>query len=89
MGGAFASGKVRSMSAAGNFITCQCALFFFQVRVGDVILEVEGIWRKPNLRFCPHPYSGQPVATEAEARSRIVGIAGTNVQLQVKMSPFL
>jgi hypothetical protein len=27
--------------------------------------------------------SGHPVATEAEARSRIVGTAGTNVQLQV------
>ena len=32
--------------------------------------------------------AGQHVATEAEARARIVGAAGTNVQLQVRMPSF-
>jgi hypothetical protein len=39
---------------------------------------------QPNLLiFAQVVVAGQPVATEAEARSRIIGAAGTDVRLQV------
>jgi hypothetical protein len=51
--------------------------------VGDIILEVEGFRSQATAVFGPHMiYAGQPVASEAEARSRIIGIAGTDVLLQ-------
>ena len=50
-GGAFASGKVRSLPPTSSLPRASLA---FQVRVGDIILEVEGFSSTANAVFISH-----------------------------------